>query len=350
MTGGGDRSRESRSRTPNEDGLGAFASEAQEAAATGLPNPVELDPVVAPALFAPEVVEPVREPVPLTVAASTPKQTPWQWLESPALVSVAMALAVVVYGAFMVLWWEREPPQMKPAFQSPPTASYRPVAPAPTGRAARPPAAAPSDVTPAAEPLQAKFLVPAVARAGVETARPAETAAAKPPAARPERPEPSDGASVTAAGLAPLPEVVAAPAVPLPEPEPPPVAAAAAASAIEPRAVDPVIADRAAIGDVLQSYRTSYNALDATSVSTIWQGLDTRALQRAFSTLSEQTVSFDRCDVRVTSDDRAEAVCRGLLTYVPKIGDGSPQQRRLAWTFDFRRAADRWLIAQVSAR
>jgi hypothetical protein len=110
------------------------------------------------------------------------------------------------------------------------------------------------------------------------------------------------------------------------------------------------IADRDAIGDVLHSYRTAYNALDATMASTIWQGLDTRALQRAFATLTRQDVSFDRCDVRVTAEDRAVASCRGVLSYVPKIGDGSPQQRRLSWSFDFQRAADRWMISSVSAR
>ena len=74
------------------------------------------------------------------------------------------------------------------------------------------------------------------------------------------------------------------------------------------------------------------------------------ALQRAFSTLSRQDVSFDRCDVRVMTADRAVASCRGVLNYVPKIGDGSAQQRRLSWSFDFLRAADRWMISRVTAR
>jgi hypothetical protein len=85
-------------------------------------------------------------------------------------------------------------------------------------------------------------------------------------------------------------------------------------------------------------------------VSTFWQGLDTRALQRAFATLSQQDVTFDRCDVRVSGQDRAAAICRGVLRYVPRIGTAEPQQRRLSWDFEFQRAAGRWLIASVSAR
>ena len=82
----------------------------------------------------------------------------------------------------------------------------------------------------------------------------------------------------------------------------------------EPTGVERRTADRDAIGGVLESYR------------------------------------FDRCDVRVMTADRAVASCRGVLNYVPKIGDGSAQQRRLSWSFDFLRAADRWMISRVTAR
>jgi hypothetical protein len=328
MTAGGDRPRHtpSGSPPPDDDGLGAFASE------TDVPE------------------------------APVPQRPQRRWhpvVDKPALVSVVMALAVVVYGGLMVLWWERDPPRVKPAFQGAPTASYRPGAAAPAPAASpAPPAAvatAESGATSATNATSDLFF-PAVARAPeAATSRAVEAAA---PAVVVPEPQPRPDLAEDTAAIEPVPSpsapraaAVDAPgAPPAPSPEPAAPAIVAPPTRVEPPPVDRVAVDRDAIGDVLRSYRTSYNALDATSVSTIWQGLDTRALQRAFSTLSRQDVSFDRCDVRMTSADRAVASCRGLLSYVPKIGDGEAQQRRLTWTFDFQRAAGRWLIASVAAR
>ena len=115
-------------------------------------------------------------------------------------------------------------------------------------------------------------------------------------------------------------------------------------------AVDPLAADRSAVKEVLAAYRKSYNDLDAASASAIWEGADERALRRAFSSLSHQNLSFERCDVRVPTGDRAIARCDGVLSYVPKFGDRVPQQRRTTWNMDFRRNGDRWLIVGVTAR
>jgi hypothetical protein len=85
------------------------------------------------------------------------------------------------------------------------------------------------------------------------------------------------------------------------------------------------------VKDVLAAYRKSYNDLDAASASAIWEGVDERELRRAFSSLSHQNLSFERCDVRVPAGDRAVARCDGVLSYVPKFGDSSAQQRRMTW-------------------
>jgi hypothetical protein len=313
MSAGGGRHRDrntSVSGGADTDGLGEFASETDDAAA----------PVA-------------------------PRNVARHALESPRLVPIVVALAVIGYGSLMVVWWERERPEVKPSFSSTPTTSFRPSAPQPSA----PEPAAPVNAvrTPAVEPraeIPDDFFVPAVARAG-SAVGPTETAATRPEPLPPLLPGAADEDPPAPVPVPSPPPVVAA----SPEVTTPAAATAASARAIEPP-VDRLTADRTAIGGVLQSYRTAYNALDATSASTIWQGLDTRALQRAFATLSRQDVSFDRCDVRVTSADRAVASCRGVLSYVPKIGDGTPQQRRLSWSFDFQRAADRWLIASVSAR
>ena len=115
-------------------------------------------------------------------------------------------------------------------------------------------------------------------------------------------------------------------------------------------AVDPLAADRSAVRDVLAAYRKSYNDLDAASASAIWEGVDERALRRAFSSLSHQNLSFERCDVQVPAGDRAVARCDGVLSYVPKFGDSSAQQRRMTWNMDFRRHGDHWRIVGVTAR
>jgi hypothetical protein len=263
-------------------------------------------------------------------------------LESQRLVPLLVAAVAIGYGGLLVLWWERDSHDITPSFSAAPTTSFRPIASAPEPEV--PESTRPRDATRPADARDDLF-VPAVARAD-RTARPTEAAAALPEPIPPTVPDATEDV------VPPLTPSVAT--VPSDQPaavSPPAVAAVTAAPrAPEPVVVDPIDADRAAIRDVLQSYRTAYNALDATSVSTFWQGLDTRALQRAFATLSQQDVTFDRCDVRVTGQDRAAATCRGVLRYVPRIGDAEPQQRRLSWNFDFQRAAGRWLIASVSAR
>ena len=273
-----------------EEGLGAFASESEPQA-----------------------------------TAAPPRSLARHALEQPRLVPLLVVVAVVAYGGLIVLWWERDTPEVKPSYSAAPTTSFRPTVARPSPEPEAPSAGAPPRPAEALGEVPDDFFVPVAARPEpipAPAADTAEDAVVSPLPAVPD-PAPAPEAVVTAAPVAP-----------------PPVVAIA----------DPAVTARVAIGDVLQSYRTAYNALDATSVSTIWQGLDTRALQRAFSTLSQQDVQFDRCEVRVTTPDRAVASCRGVLSYVPRIWDGTPQQRQLSWNFDFLRAADRWLIAAVSAR
>jgi hypothetical protein len=108
---------------------------------------------------------------------------------------------------------------------------------------------------------------------------------------------------------------------------------------------------RAAVDEVLESYRRSYNTLDAASVAAVWPGADATALAQAFSTLRYQNLSFERCDVRLTGADRALASCEGSISAVSKVGDTAAVQRRGgSWTIALQRVADRWLIASVEDR
>ena len=110
-----------------------------------------------------------------------------------------------------------------------------------------------------------------------------------------------------------------------------------------------VSSERAAIRGVIDAYRAYCERLDAVSAATLWRGVDTRALSRAFSTLSSQTLAFDQCDIEVAGA-RAAVVCNGTLSYVRRVGDQTPQSRRLSWSFDLERIADRWMISGVTAR
>jgi hypothetical protein len=154
--------------------------------------------------------------------------------------------------------------------------------------------------------------------------------------------EPRPGAPLEAPPVVPeespvviaTPEVVTAPLAS--------EAAAARAAIVTPPS------DRTSIERVLQQYRDAYDRLDAPSAAVIWPRVDTRALARAFSTLSEQDLSFDSCnlDIAVT---KAQARCVGEIRYVRRVGDQEPRVRRMSWSFAFERVSDRWQIAQVTA-
>ena len=153
-----------------------------------------------------------------------------------------------------------------------------------------------------------------------------------------------------------------APAVATPTPEPVPAAANAPAPA--PKALEPLniretelTQHRAAIHELLDAYRESYDRLDAVSAARLWPGVDTAALARAFSTLSNQQIDFDSCTLDLDHGlaaaghfQRATALCSGSVTYTRRVGSASPQSRALAWTFDLDRSSGRWLIRRVVAK
>jgi hypothetical protein len=248
------------------------------------------------------------------------------------------------------------PPFTIPVTAAPAPRTTPPAAPAPPA-AATPHSTqqpAPAATVPDRRPARrlagpAVPVVPATPRAPSISAPPRRAAS---PDARRAAPD-GGGPDAVIAALPPPAAVVLAddpPVVTTPPAPALPAAAAAAARAAAAIAVDPLDVDRSAVKDVLAAYRKSYNDLDAVAVSAIWKGVDERALQRAFSSLSHQNLSFERCDVRVPGADRAVARCEGVLSYVPKFGDALSQQRRMTWNMDLHRAGERWMIVGVSAR
>jgi hypothetical protein len=133
---------------------------------------------------------------------------------------------------------------------------------------------------------------------------------------------------------------VAAPAasVPAQEPAAPPIALAAT-PAVELTAPRPSTPAPAAVGT-----RPSGNRrLNAARVRAVWSKTDTRSLDRALTSLRSATLAFQRCQMRVTSEDRAVAHC----DEAPDADRGAPA--RVAWTIDFRRDDGHWLIDSLSS-
>jgi hypothetical protein len=86
------------------------------------------------------------------------------------------------------------------------------------------------------------------------------------------------------------------------------------------------------------------SSISAARVRAVWSQTDTRSLDRALTALRSITLAFRRCEMRMTSDDRAVARC-------DEVGSGAPSGRAVpvAWTIDFRRDQGRWLIDGLSS-
>jgi hypothetical protein len=115
---------------------------------------------------------------------------------------------------------------------------------------------------------------------------------------------------------------------------PPPAASAAVA---------PVRRDETLVSSVLDRYARAYDALDASAAREIWPSVDERALARAFAGLESQRVSFDDCNIDVRGETAA-ASCRGLASYVGKVGSREPRTEPRQWTFELRRDGEAWKI------
>jgi hypothetical protein len=128
------------------------------------------------------------------------------------------------------------------------------------------------------------------------------------------------------------------------------ISAVAAPSAVAVPAAETAFAqERTAIQQVLAQYQRAYDELDAGAASAVWPSVDAAALERAFAGIKEQSLAFDRCDVKLASN-QATAVCPGSLSFVRRVGSTSREVRRVSWTFALQRVSDNWQIARVTAR
>jgi hypothetical protein len=97
---------------------------------------------------------------------------------------------------------------------------------------------------------------------------------------------------------------------------------------------------------VIEQYQQAFNTLDVGAATRIWPDVDKRALTRAFSDLEAQSIRLEDCGVTLASS-AAQARCRGVATYQPKVGR-RPQQLTREWTFTLARTeSSDWRIRAV---
>jgi hypothetical protein len=176
-----------------------------------------------------------------------------------------------------------------------------------------------------------------VGTAGVQSDAAALSSLPPPPAPAPSRPETTASAVVQPPAAAPA--AVA----------PPAATPAAAVPQPQERSTDPRAEAERAVQQLLQQYVTAYNRLDASAARAIWPGVDSAALERAFSQLSEQRLRFERCSISV-DEDAGSATCAGQARWIPRVGDRSGREERRTWKFELGRSGNDWIITRAEAR
>jgi hypothetical protein len=312
-------------------------------------------------LLADRTAVPVPSAVSSTVAAAGPGRRR-SLLRAAGLIAIGvlLGLAVVFFTRKTAAPLSNDAPSATgprsadPATRPDSTAlnetATRTAAPDPAAAAPAPVSSPPLTGLPAASPSPVKPPSEIAARTPSRGANPvAPPATSAPPtvAAVPGRAEPTTARAPSPPSTTPAPPAAEV----RPRPDEPAVVPPAGAPAVPPAAtpkLDPELAARQAIDQVLDVYKQSYDRLDASTAATIWRGLDTAELARAFRTLISQDLTFDQCDVSVAGV-RATAHCRGMLRYVPRVGGPSARIRRLTWAIELSRTNERWMIERVIA-
>jgi len=230
----------------------------------------------------------------------------------------------------------------------------------------------PRPAPPVEKPRSASVEKPRSAPVGVPRSAPVEQPRSAPVAGSPakvvERPSPPPSPADASQVSPPMPRPATAPApsppLPVPTGEEVPsafVAAPEPAPASPPATTEPSPpgaasrsggedADRVAIQDLLGRYRTAFGDLDVAGVRQVWPSVNQRSLERAFRQLEGQDLFFFSCTIGVTGR-RAEAACVGSSTFIPTVGNRSPQSGPSQWNFKLSKtSAGPWLIEEAQAR
>jgi hypothetical protein len=107
--------------------------------------------------------------------------------------------------------------------------------------------------------------------------------------------------------------------------------------------------DQSAILAVIGQYRRAFSSLDVAAAAAVWPTLDRKALDRAFSQLSEQSFDFSGCEISVNGQ-LGVASCTGQARSVRKISSRTAQVVARHWNFTLRKSNDHWVIESVRSR
>jgi hypothetical protein len=106
------------------------------------------------------------------------------------------------------------------------------------------------------------------------------------------------------------------------------------------------MSDNSRVNAVLNQYASAYGQLNASAVRSIWPSVDERALAKAFSNLSSQSMAFDNCDI-VVNGGTARASCRGRASYVVKVGSQERHNETRTVRFELKRDGEAWKILKA---
>jgi hypothetical protein len=104
--------------------------------------------------------------------------------------------------------------------------------------------------------------------------------------------------------------------------------------------------DEDAVRHVLDRYREAYNLMDVPTVAQVWPSVDRRILTQAFSGISSQDLTFERCEISMEVST-AVAYCRGTIRFSRKAGHPMPRTERHQWLFKLRSPETGWQIETV---
>ena len=101
---------------------------------------------------------------------------------------------------------------------------------------------------------------------------------------------------------------------------------------------------------VLQRYQRAVERMDARAAQAVWPSLDARALARAFTGLESNSLAFEDCGVTISTGAVAQAQCRAIATYLPKVGRRKPVNASHEYTFTFSKTGGDWRIDSAAIR
>ena len=105
-----------------------------------------------------------------------------------------------------------------------------------------------------------------------------------------------------------------------------------------------------AFESALAAVSRAYRERDASQLAGVWPSANTADLERSFSAVKYQSLSFDRCSTRPNGAASVVASCEVSIAAAAKEGDPSLQRHRESWTLVLNRAGEGWTIAGVSAQ